>query len=223
MVKVAIIYYSMYGHIRKMAEAVKKGVEAAGHEAELLQIPETLSDEVLGKMHAPPKSSDKLARVEDLAAYDGFLFGLPGRYGQFPAQFKTFWDATGSLWSSGALIGKPAGVFFSTAQQGGGQETIGLTLIPQLAHHGIIFVPLGYRDKRLFVNTEVHGGSPYGAGTIADDGSRQPSELELGVAETQGKSFAEIAAKLEDQSALGGVSKRLKGCFKGCFAFPCLA
>jgi NAD(P)H dehydrogenase (quinone) len=195
--KIAIIYYSMYGHIRAMAEAVKAGVEEAGLEAVLLQIPETLPAEVLAKMGAPPKSDDPIANVATLTEYDGIIFGLSGRYGQAPAQFRAFWDATGQHWAKGTLIGKPAAVFSSTAQQGGGQETIGLTLIPQLAHHGMIFVPLGYRDPSMFNNDEIHGGSPYGAGTIANgDGSRMPSEVEKGMAKIQGKSFAQIAAKL---------------------------
>ena len=156
MVKIAIVYYSLYGHIRKMAEAVKKGVEDAGHTATLLQLPETLSEEVLAKMHAPPKSDDAVVTLADLEAYDGPIFGLSGRQGQFSAQFKTFWDSTGSLWAAGKLIGKPAAVFASTAQQGGGQETIGLTLIPQLAHHGMIFVPLGVSGAR------VGACAPYG-------------------------------------------------------------
>ncbi|KAJ1621864.1 flavoprotein-like protein [Pavlovales sp. CCMP2436] len=168
----------------KIAIAIKKGIEEAGHEAFLLQVP----DDVLAKMHAPAKSDDAVVTVADLPAYDGIIFGLSGR---------SFWDATGGHWQSGALIGKPAGGFSSTGSQGGGQETIGFTLIPQLAHHGMVFVPLGYGDKRAFDNTEVHGGSPYGAGKIANgDGSRMPSELELGMAQTQGNSFAVIAAKL---------------------------
>lgn len=195
--KIAIVYYSMYGHIRELALAIKAGVEEAGHSATLLQLPETLPADVLEKMHAQPKSDDQVVTLADLEAYDGILFGLPGRYGSFPAQFKTFWDSTGSLWGAGKLIGKPAGVFQSTAQQGGGQETIGLTLVPQLAHHGMIFVPLGYPNPKMFDNSEVHGGSPYGAGTIAGgDGSRRPTPLELGIANTQGKNFATVASKL---------------------------
>eukprot|EP00961_Rhodomonas_salina_P123236 1660025-Rhodomonas_salina.1 len=196
--KIAIIYYSMYGHIRTMALAIKKGIEAAGCEAVLLQVPETLSDDILGKMSAPPKSEDPIANVAELANYDGFMFGLSGRYGMMPAQVKTFWDATGQLWQSGQLIGKPAGVFVSTGTQGGGQETIGMTFVSQMAHHGMVFVPLGYRDPKVFDYSEAHGASPYGAGCLAGpDGSRQPSALELAVAETQGKSFAEIATKLK--------------------------
>eukprot|EP00287_Rhodomonas_sp_CCMP768_P008859 CAMPEP_0196739512 /NCGR_PEP_ID=MMETSP1091-20130531/23018_1 /TAXON_ID=302021 /ORGANISM="Rhodomonas sp., Strain CCMP768" /LENGTH=182 /DNA_ID=CAMNT_0042084097 /DNA_START=110 /DNA_END=658 /DNA_ORIENTATION=+ len=180
-----------------MAGAIKKGVEAGGCEAVLLQVPETLPDDVLGKMGAPPKGDDPLAVVADLPSYDGIIFGIPGRYGTFPSQFKSFWDATGSLWQKGALTGKPAGVFVSTGTQGGGQETIGLTMVTQMVHHGMVFVPLGYRDPKVFDFSEVHGASPYGAGCYAGpDGSRQPSSLELAVAETQGKSFAEVAAKL---------------------------
>jgi len=197
MVKIAIIYYSTYGHIRTLAESVKKGLESAGATVDILQLPETLPAEVLTKMGAPPKAADPVVTVSMLPEYDGFLFGLSGRFGQYPAQFKSFWDSTGGLWQSGALVGKPAGVFVSTGTQGGGQETIGLTLIPQLAHHGIIFVPLGYQDPRVFSYEEAHGASPYGAGTLAgSDGSRQPSDLEKGVAETQGAKFAAVVAKL---------------------------
>mmetsp|Transcript_18869 Transcript_18869/g.55366 ORF Transcript_18869/g.55366 Transcript_18869/m.55366 type:complete len:200 (+) Transcript_18869:92-691(+) len=197
MAKIAIIYYSTYGHIRKLAESIKKGLEAGGATVDVFQLPETLSEEILTKMGAPPKADDPVITVDKLTEYDGFMFGLPGRYGQFPAQFKSFWDSTGSLWGAGKLIGKAAGVFVSTGTQNGGQETIGLTLVPQLAHHGIIFVPLGYQDPRVFSYEEAHGASPYGAGTLAgSDGSRQPSELELGVAETQGKAFATVVAKL---------------------------
>ncbi|KAG8465011.1 hypothetical protein KFE25_012374 [Diacronema lutheri] len=195
--RIAIIYYSTYGHIRLLALAVQAGVESAGGKADLLQCAETLPDGVLAKMGAPPKSDDPIVTTDVLAGYDGFLFGLPGRFGMFPAQFKTFWDSTGSLWTKGRLIGKPYGTFFSTGQQGGGQETLGLATVPQMAHHGMMYVPLGYQDPRVFSNSEVHGCSPYGAGTIAGgDGSRMPSELELGVACTQGASFARTAALL---------------------------
>lgn len=194
---VAILYYSMYGHIRKMALSVKKGLEAGGCRVSLLQVPETLPAEVLAKMQAPPKADDPIAEVSKLPEYDGIMFGIPGRFGILPAQMKTFWDSTGQLWMAGKLVGKPAGVFVSTGTQGGGQETIGFTFVSQLAHHGMNFVSLGYRDPRVFDYSEAHGASPYGAGCLAGpDGSRQPSELELGVAETQGKSFAEIVKKL---------------------------
>lgn len=195
--RIAIIYYSTYGHIRTLALEAAKGVEAAGGRAELLQCPETLPAAVLEKMGAPPKSADPLVTAAALVNYDGFLFGLPGRYGMFPAQFKTFWDSTGSLWQSGALLGKPYGCFFSTGVQGGGQETLGLATLPQMAHQGMLFVPIGYADARVSDNTQVHGCSAYGAGTIAgSDGGRVPSELELGVTRTQGERFTRIAALL---------------------------
>jgi len=197
MTKIAIIIYSLYGHIGTMAKSIQKGVEAAGATCTLYQVPETLSDEVLGKMHAPPKPDYPIMTAEKMKEYDGFLFGLSGRYGMMPAQMKTFMDSTGSLWQEGALTGKSAGCFFSTASQGGGQETIGLTTVTFFAHHGMVFVPLGYVNPKVFSLNEVHGASAYGSGTFAaGDGSRQPSELELDVAESHGKHFARISAKL---------------------------
>lgn len=196
--KVAIIIYSLYHHIATLAEAVKKGVEEAGGQVDIFQVPETLSDEVLKLMHAPPKPDYPIASKDTLVEYDAFLFGIPTRYGNFPAQFKAFWDTTGSLWVKGALYGKPAGVFVSTGTPGGGQETTVLNSLSTLIHHGMIFVPLGYaKTFPLLTNLdEVHGGSPYGAGTFAGaDGSRKPTNLELEVAQIQGKSFYELVQK----------------------------
>lgn len=192
--KVAIVFYSLYGHVVKLAEAEKKGVEAAGGQADIYQIAETLPEEILTKMYAPPKSAYPVATPETLLKYDAFLFGIPTRYGNFPAQWKTFWDATGQLWATGGLYGKKAGVFVSTAGPGGGQESTASAALSTLTHHGITFVPLGYKPAfaQLTNLSEVHGGSPWGAGTFAaSDGSRQPSELELQIAEIQGKSFYE--------------------------------
>lgn len=182
-----------------MAQSVKAGVDSVpGCEGILLQIPETLSPEILAKMHAPPKPDVPLADPQDLANYDGLIFGVPTRYGSAAAQVKAFMDATGGLWQKGALVGKPAGIFVSTGTQGGGQETTALTFIGQFAHHGLIFVPASYSmGAKLFDTTEVRGGSPWGAGTFAGaDGSRQPSELELEFAHHQGAHFAAIAKKL---------------------------
>lgn len=198
MAKVAIIIYSLYHHIATLAEEVKKGVEAAGFEADILQIPETLSEEVLKAMHAPAKPNYPIATVDTLTQYNAFLFGVPTRFGNFPAQWKAFWDATGGLWASGALHGKIAGVFTSTGSPGGGQETTIVNSLSVLAHHGIIFVPLGYKNAFADLTNvdEVHGGSPWGAGTLASGtGARQPSALELKLAFTQGKTFAEAASK----------------------------
>ncbi|GAB9465397.1 Nad quinone oxidoreductase [Globisporangium polare] len=198
MTKIAIVYYSTYGHIAKMAEAIKEGVEkVTGATAEIYQIAETLPEEVLSKMHAPPKKDHPIATADVLKEADGILFGFPTRFGSFPAQVKALFDSTGGLWSTGGLVGKPAGVFFSTGTQGGGQETTAFTTVTFLAHQGLTFVPLGYRSPLLFSFEEIHGGSPWGAGTYAGpDGSRQPTELELDVAKVQGESFAQVAKKL---------------------------
>jgi NAD(P)H dehydrogenase (quinone) len=197
MTKIAIIYYSTYGHIAKLAESVKAGVEKAGATATIYQFQETLPEEVLTKMYAAPKKDYPIATPETLKEADGILFGIPTRFGSAPAQVRALFDATGGLWGAGALVGKPAGIFFSTGTQGGGQETTAFTTITFLTHHGLTFVPLGYRSPLLFNMEEIHGGSPWGAGTLAGgDGSRQPSKLELDVAEVQGESFAQVATKL---------------------------
>ena len=197
MAKVAIIIYSMYGHVAKTAEAEKKGIEAAGGSADIYQVPETLSDEVLGLMHAPAKPDYPIASPDTLTEYDAFLFGVPTRFGNFPAQWKAFWDSTGGLWATGALHGKAAGFFVSTGTGGGNEVTI-VNALSTLAHHGIIFVPLGYKNVfgELTTLSETHGGSPWGAGVIAGaDGSRSPSELELKIHEIQGKTFYETVQK----------------------------
>ena len=138
-------------------------------------------------MHAPPKPNVPVVDVNDLPAYDGFLFGLPTRFGMMAAQMKALFDATGQHWQKGALVGKPAGLFVSVATQGGGMETTALTAVTQLTHHGMIFVPVGYTaGPTMFQLDEVMGGSPWGAGTFAGgDGSRHPSKLELDHAEHQ--------------------------------------
>lgn len=199
--KIAIVYYSMYGHIAKLAEAEKKGIEAAGGSADMYQIAETLSDEVLSKMHAPPKNPD-IQSLHDptiLEQYDAFLFGIPTRFGSFPAQWKAFWDRTGGQWATGGYWGKYAGLFVSTATPGGGQESTAIAAMSTLAHHGIIYVPLGYKTTfPLLANLdEVRGGSPWGAGTFAGtDGSRQPTEKELELAHKQGHAFYQTVAKV---------------------------
>lgn len=198
--KVAIVYYSMYGHIAKLAQAEKEGIESAGGQATLLQIKETLAQEVLDKMYAPAKDAN-IKTIEDpseLEEYDAFLIGIPTRYGNFPAQWKTFWDRSGKQWATGGFYGKLAGVFVSSAGFGGGQESTVIAAMSTLAHHGIIYVPLGYsRNFQLMTDvSEVRGGSPWGAGTFAaTDGSRQPTEKELEVGRLQGKAFYETAAK----------------------------
>ncbi|KAJ2588754.1 hypothetical protein H4R99_007691, partial [Coemansia sp. RSA 1722] len=155
MVKIFVITYSTYNHINTVAESIVKGLEKAGVEVGRYQIAETLSEEILTKMHAPPKPDLPIIKASDLPEADGYLFGFPTRYGTAPAQVKTFFDSTGQLWASQALAGKPAGFFFSTASQHGGQEVTVFTSLPILAHHGIIYVPLGYSHPHLFDNSEV--------------------------------------------------------------------
>lgn len=192
--KIAIVFYSMYGHIQKLAEAEAAGIKEAGGTCDIFQIEETLPEAVLKMMHAPPKDSN-IETIKDakvLEQYDGILFGIPTRYGNFPAQWKAFWDHTGGQWQSGAFWGKYAGLFVSSASLGGGQESTAIAAMSTLTHHGFIYVPLGYKTTfGILVDlTEVRGGSPWGAGTFAGaDGSRQPSEKEITLAKEQGKAF----------------------------------
>ncbi|KAF8708444.1 putative Quinone reductase, partial [Rhizoctonia solani] len=197
--RVAIIIYSMYGHIAKLAECVKAGVEAAGGSTSIYQIEETLPADVLAKMGAN-KPSYEIFNPNDLVKYDAFLFGIPTRYGNFPAQWKAFWDRTGGLWMKQELHGKYAGVFVSTGTPGGGQEQTVSNSISTFAHHGLIFVPLGYYSAaypHLTSFEKPHGGSPWGAGTFAGaDGSRQPNEIETAIAQAQGEAFWKTISKV---------------------------
>jgi len=198
--KIAIVYYSMYGHIRTLAEAEKKGIEQAGGTADIYQIAETLDSEALGKLYAPPKPTDipVLTDPAVLKQYDAFLFGIPTRFGNFPTQWKAFWDKTGGIWATGGYAGKFAGVFISTGTPGGGQETTAISTLSTLTHHGLIYVPLGYSTSfaKLTSFEEIHGGSPWGAGTFSGaDGSRQPSALELEIATIQGDTFYKIVSR----------------------------
>jgi len=194
--QVWVVYYSLYGHVRTMAEEVAKGVKQSGCDVKIYQVPETLPKEIIDLMKGVPQSNffDKhpLIPFDDFPKPDGFLFGMPTRFGMMPAQWKALWDRTGQFWAKGSLVGKPAGLFFSTGSLGGGQETTALTAVTQLTHHGMLFVPLGYTSPIVSDNTVLHGGSPYGAGTFADKGQRQPSDLEKELAFTQGKSFGNL-------------------------------
>jgi len=198
--KVAIVIYSMYGHIAKLAEAIKAGVESAGGAPDIFQLEETLSDDILKKMYAPDKPAyTVLSDPKVLTDYDAFIFGIPTRYGNFPAQWKTFIDKTGGIWQSGGFYGKYVGLFISTASLGGGQESTAIAAMSTLAHHGMIYVPLGYAKAfaQMTDLSEVHGGSPWGSGTFAAaDGSRQPTPKELELATIQGKSFYETVSKV---------------------------
>lgn len=199
MVKIAIITYSTYGHINTLAESVKAGIESVGGTADILRVPETLSDDILEQMNAPPKdSSIPIADEKTLVEYDAYLFGIPTRFGTVPAQWSAFWDKTGSLWAQGSLQGKVGGFFISTSSYGGGQEATVKNCLSYLVHHGIIYVPLGYKESfaELANIDEVHGGSPWGAGLLAGaDGSRAASDLEKRIAEIQGSSFYKAALK----------------------------
>ncbi|KAI9485328.1 MAG: flavoprotein-like protein [Benjaminiella poitrasii] len=190
---VYIVLYSLYHHVYKLSVSIKEGLESQGVQVKLFQVPETLSDTILEKMHAPPKPDIPIINVDQLAEPDGIIFGLPTRFGTMPSQMKTLLDASGALWAKGALAGKFAGTFFCTASQHGGQETTAWATITYFAHHGMLYVPFGYAHPALHDNSEVIGGSAYGAGTIAEgDGSRQPTEHELSIAHDQGKNFGAI-------------------------------
>ena len=200
--KVLIVFYSTYGHIYKMAEAVAEGAKAvAGAEVEIRRVPETLPPDVLEKMGAleaqKALSHVPVCTVEELAQADAVVFGTPTRFGNMCGQMRQFLDATGSLWAEGALVGKVGSVFASSATQHGGQESTILTFHVTLLHHGFVVVGLPYAFQGQMRIDEITGGSPYGASTIAGgDGSRMPSENELDAARFQGRHVAEIAAKL---------------------------
>ena len=200
--KVLIVFYSMYGHIYKMAQAIAEGAkEVPGTEVVLRQVPETLSDEVLGKMGAleaqKAMANIPVCKVDELAGADAIIFGTPTRFGNMCGQMRQFLDATGQLWAKGALVGKVGSVFTSSATQHGGQESTILTFHITLLHQGMVIVGLPYAFAGQMRIDEITGGSPYGASTIAGGkGERMPSENELAAARYQGKHVATIAAKL---------------------------
>jgi NAD(P)H dehydrogenase (quinone) len=205
--KVAVIFYSTYGHLYQMAEAAAEGIRQGGNDAEVLRVAETLPQEVLEKMGAAEASKVFAhipeAKVEDLTRFDGFIFAFPTRFGNMAAQFKTFVDATGALWAQGALIGKPFGIITGSATQHGGQESTILTGMVPFLHHGMLFVGLPASLPELGQFQEVQGGSYYGASTIAGpDGSRMPSENELKLASALGSRVASVAAKLTTEVSL---------------------
>ena len=200
--KISVVYYSMYGHIYKMAEAVKEGAsKVKGTEVNIYRVPETLTEEILGSMGALDAQKKyahiPVCKVEDLAAADAIIFGTPTRFGNMCGQMRQFLDGTGGLWAKGALVGKVGSVFASSATQHGGQESTILSFHITLLHHGMIVVGLPYAFAGQTRIDEVTGGSPYGATTIAGgQGERMPSQNELDAARFQGKHVAEITAKL---------------------------
>lgn len=201
-VKIKVIFYSLYGHTFRMAEAVAAGArEVPGAEVELLQVAETLPPDVLTKMGAVDAKKAfahvPMADPRKLTEADAILFGTGTRFGSATAQMQSFFDATGPLWSSGALVGKVGGVFTSTASQHGGQETTLMSMMTFLFHHGMVVVGVPYAEQRLLHMGDITGGTPYGASTITNArGERLPSENELGIASFQGRHTAQIAAKL---------------------------
>jgi NAD(P)H dehydrogenase (quinone) len=200
--KVLIVYYSMYGHIHQMAQAVAEGVQLVeGAEAVLRQVPETLPDDVLAKMGAA-ESRKAMAHVpvctvDELAEADAVIFGTPTRFGNMCGQMRQFLDATGQLWAQGALVGKVGSVFASSNTQHGGQESTILSFHITLLHQGFVIVGLPYAFQGQMRMDEITGGSPYGASTIAGgSGERMPSENELEAARFQGRHVAAIASRL---------------------------
>ena len=201
-VRVQIIFYSMYGHVYRMAEAVAQGArEVQGAEVSLYQVPELLPGDVLDKMGAREAKKGfanvPIAKVEQLPNADAIIFGVPTRYGNVISQIQAFLDATGQLWMKGALVGKVGSAFVSTGTQHGGHEMTIRSLHTELFHHGMVVVGVPYSCQELMNMNEITGGSPYGAGTLAGPkGDRQPTENELKIARFQGRHVTQIAAKL---------------------------
>ena len=197
MSKVLVLYYSTYGHIETMAQAVAEGARAAGATVELKRVPETVPEEIARPAHFKLDQAAPVAAVADLEHYDAIIVGCPTRFGRLPSQMASFFDQAGGLWARGALNGKVGGAFTSTATQHGGQEVTLFSVITNLLHFGMTIVGLPYSFQGQTTLDEIVGGSPYGATTIAGgQGQRQPSAIELDGARFQGKLIAETANKL---------------------------
>ena len=200
--KVQIVYYSMFGHIYKMAIAVAEGVkQVKGAEVKICRVPETLPDNALKKMGAANFQKETahidVCTIDDLVSADAIIFGTPTRFGNMCGQMRQFLDSTGGIWAKGLLVGKVGSVFTSSATQHGGQESTILSFHYTLLHHGMVIVGLPYAFEGQMRIDEISGSSPYGASTIAGgQGERMPSENELNAAKYQGKHVAQIAAKL---------------------------
>ncbi len=197
MAKILVLYYSMYGHVETMAKAVAEGAaQVEGTEVTIKRVPELMPEEVARKAGAKLDQDAPIATVNELPDYDAIIFGTPTRFGNMCSQMRNFLDQTGGLWLSGKLIGKVGSVYASTATQHGGQETTITSFHTTLLHLGFIIVGVPYSCQELMNMSEITGGSPYGASTLADtDGSRQPSENELIIARFQGAHVAEVAKK----------------------------
>ena len=198
MAKVLVLYYSMYGHVEIMADAIAEGArQVDGVEAVVKRVPEIIPEDRARAMGVKLDQKAPIATTEELANYDAIIFGTPTRFGNMAAQMRNFLDQTGKLWMNGALIGKIGSVFTSTGTQHGGQETTITSFHSTLLHHGMVIVGVPYSCKGLTVMTEITGGSPYGSSTLAGgDGKRMPSENELEIARFQGRHVAQIAKRL---------------------------
>ena len=199
MTQVLVLYYSMYGHIEKMAYAVADGArEVEGVDVVVKRVPELVPEEVAKQHHFKLDQPAPIATPAELPEYDAIIVGCGTRYGGMASQMRSFFDQTGGLWMQGALIGKVASAFSGSASQHGGQEVTLLSTIPFFLHQGMVYAGLPYSCQEQMGVEEVKGGSPYGVTTIsAGDGSRQPSEKELGMARFQGRHVATIAKKLK--------------------------
>jgi NAD(P)H dehydrogenase (quinone) len=197
MSKVLVLYYSSYGHIEAMANAVAEGARQTGAQVDIKRVPELVSAEIGAKSYYKLDQAAPIAKVDDLVAYDAIIVGAPTRFGRLPSQMANFLDQAGGLWMRGALHGKVGGAFTSTATQHGGQEMTLFSIIANLLHFGMVIVGLDYGHAGQMTLDEITGGSPYGATTIAGgDGSRQPTANELEGARYQGRKIAETANKL---------------------------
>jgi NAD(P)H dehydrogenase (quinone) len=197
MAKVLVLYYSAYGHIEAMANAVAEGAREAGATADVRRVAELVTAEVAKASYYKVDQAAPIAKIEDLVNYDAIIIGTGTRFGRITSQMANFLDQAGELWAKGALHGKVGGAFSSSATQHGGQETTLFSIITNLLHFGMVVVGLNYGFAGQMGVKEVTGGSPYGATTITDgDGSRQPSENELNAARYQGRTIAETARKL---------------------------
>jgi NAD(P)H dehydrogenase (quinone) len=197
MAKVLVLYYSAYGHIEKMAEAVAEGARSAGASVDIKRVPELVPEDIAKASHFKLDQKAPVAKIDDLANYDAIVVGAGTRFGRMPSQMASFLDQAGGLWLKGALHGKVGGAFTSSATQHGGNETTLFTIITNLLHFGMVIVGLDYGHAGQMTLDEITGGSPYGATTIAGgQGQRQPSENELTGARYQGRKIAETAKKL---------------------------
>lgn len=196
MAKVLVLYYSMYGHIETMAQAVAAGAREAGAEVTVKRVPETIAPDQAAKIGVKLDQAAPVATVDELPSYDAIIVGSPTRFGGVPGQMRTFWDQTGGLWFTGKLVGKVASMFTGTGTGGGNESTI-IGFMSQFMHQGMVYAGLPYAAAELLDISEPRGGSPWGAATLAGaDGKRQPSEKELALARFQGAHVARLAAKL---------------------------